>query len=322
MLMTLILEWVFQLGSIHLHKLLLLPVCEKGTVQRLAELALISIYKSPEAMLMLMTLDVLFIDELGQWSDGYIAVVDIILRHIRGSNAFLEASKKGLGFLTLTLLTPLMITSFKFLNLGHSVRAGGDPNLQRIQNISRMDSQNYTPEITNEFKQLLLTSCTFISDWDSPTLEQSVIHVIGLHDAVKHAEVTMLQRIKDSNVTVLSCSARDKQISVTAHSDWGSASDAIRRQLDKKCKEPRVLHFYPNALYEMTYNDSALGFSQSQIAMLQEMPTAEEIRSFSPVELLLAPSGCKTIPEGVEQPNDLLHYGWRGSYLLVRLEGP
>jgi hypothetical protein len=59
-------------------------------VQHLAELALISIYKSPEAMLMLVTLDVLFIDELGQWSDGYIAVVDIILRCIRGLNAFLE----------------------------------------------------------------------------------------------------------------------------------------------------------------------------------------------------------------------------------------
>jgi hypothetical protein len=84
-------EWAFQLGSIHLHKLLLLPVREKGTLQHLAELALISIYKSPEAMLMLMTLDVLFIDELGQWSDGYIAVIDIILRCVRGLNAFLEA---------------------------------------------------------------------------------------------------------------------------------------------------------------------------------------------------------------------------------------
>jgi hypothetical protein len=48
-------------------------------VQHLAELALISVYKSPKAMLMLMTLDVLFIDELGQWSDTYIAVIDIIL---------------------------------------------------------------------------------------------------------------------------------------------------------------------------------------------------------------------------------------------------
>jgi hypothetical protein len=33
-------------------------------------------------------------------------------------------------------------------------------------------------------------------------------------------------------------------MSVTAHSDWGSVSDDIRRQLNKKCKEPRVLHFY------------------------------------------------------------------------------
>jgi hypothetical protein len=74
MLSTLMPEWAFQLGGIHLHKLLLLPVHEKGTVQCLAEHALISIYKSPEAMLTLMTVDVLFIDELGKWSDGYIAV--------------------------------------------------------------------------------------------------------------------------------------------------------------------------------------------------------------------------------------------------------
>jgi hypothetical protein len=121
--------------------------------------------------------------------------------------------------------------------------------------------------------------------------------VFGLHDAVKHAEATMLQRIKDSNVAVLSCSTQDEQMSVAAQSDWRSVSNAIRRHLDKKCKEPRVLHFYQNALYEMTYNNLALGFSQSQIAMLKKMPTVEEISSFSPVKLLLAPSGCKAIPE-------------------------
>jgi hypothetical protein len=93
-----------------------------------------------------------------------------------------------------------MITSFMFVDLGHSVRASGHPNLQQIQNISRMDSQNYALEIINEFKKLLWKFCTFVSDWDSHTLEQSVIWVFGHHDAVKHAEATMLlvQRIKDS----------------------------------------------------------------------------------------------------------------------------
>jgi hypothetical protein len=95
------------------------------------------------------------------------------------------------------MLSLSMITSFTLLDLGHSVRAECDLNFQWIQKISWMDSPNYTPEIINEFKQLLCTSCTLVSDWDSPILKQSVIQVFGLHDAVKHAEATMLQRIKD-----------------------------------------------------------------------------------------------------------------------------
>jgi hypothetical protein len=56
------------------------------------------------------------------------------------------------------MLSLSMITSFTLLDLGHSVRAGSDQNLQQIKKFLRMDSQNYTPEIINEFKQLLWTS--------------------------------------------------------------------------------------------------------------------------------------------------------------------
>jgi hypothetical protein len=44
LLMTLMPEQAFQLGRIYMHKLLLLPVREKCTVQHLAELALSNIY--------------------------------------------------------------------------------------------------------------------------------------------------------------------------------------------------------------------------------------------------------------------------------------
>jgi hypothetical protein len=40
------------------------------------------------------------------------------------------------------MLSPLMIMSFTFLDFGHSVRARGDLNLQRIQKILWMDSPN------------------------------------------------------------------------------------------------------------------------------------------------------------------------------------
>jgi hypothetical protein len=49
--------------------------------------------------------------------------------------------------------------------------------------------------------------------------------------------------------------------------------------------------------------------------MLPRMPTAEAISSFSPVDLLLAPLGCKAIPEGVKGLDDLLHHGWRLVYI-------
>jgi hypothetical protein len=72
--MTLMLEWAYPARRYPLAQ---------AIVYCLAELALIYMDKSPEAN---MKLDVLFIDELGQWSDGYIAVSDIILRHVREWN--------------------------------------------------------------------------------------------------------------------------------------------------------------------------------------------------------------------------------------------
>lgn len=320
MLTTLMSERAFQLGGIHLHKFLLLPVRDKGTVQRIAELALQAIYKSPEVLAMIMALDVQLIDELGQWPDAYIAISDIIYRRVRNSTAFFGGvlvfasmdwkQLKPIHGLP-AMLSPSMITSFNFCRLNQSVRAGGDLNLQRIQQIARLDFSDYTPDNVEEFKNLLRTFCTFVNTWESPLIEQSIIRVFGLHDAVKHAEKVMLTKIKNSNISVVECLAKDEQMSVTAHSDWTSASDTIRRQLDKKCKEPRLLHFYPCALYEMTYNDPIIGFSQSQIAVLREMPTADQVRSFRPVQMLLAPSGCKAMPEGISQPDNLISHGWK-----------
>ena len=332
MLTTLMSERAFQLGGVHLHKFLRLPVRDKGTVQRIAELALMAIYKSPEAFAMIVAQDVLFIDEFGQLSDAHVAIFDIIYRVIRHSTAFMGGvlvvstmdwkQLKPIHGLP-AMLSPSMITSFNFCSLTESVRAGGDRNFQRIQRISRLDASEYTTEVIHEFKNLLRSHCTFVPTWESPILEQSIIRVFGLHDAVRHAEVTMLSRIQRSNVDVIESHARDEQMSVTAHSDWGSAADPIRKQLDKKCKEPRLLHFYPRALYEMTYNDPAIGFSQSQIAILREMPTADDVSTFQPVAMLLAPSGCKAMPDGIIEVDELLDHGWKpvmvGSVAVARV---
>ena len=50
---------------------------------------------------------------------------------------------------------------------------------------------------------------------------------------------------------------------------------------------------------------------QSQIAILAEMPTSTDLVQFAPVSLILAPSGCKTIPDHIETLDTLLREGWR-----------
>lgn len=129
----------------------------------MAELALLSLYKNPVALYILQTIDVLFVDELGQLSAQLILVLDIILHRIRNSNQYMG------GVLIIStmdpqqlrpvnglpaMLSPFMITCFKFVQLVHSVRASDDVNFQHLQDISRMLVTAYkekNPCLVNEF---------------------------------------------------------------------------------------------------------------------------------------------------------------------------
>jgi hypothetical protein len=78
-----------QLGGRHLSFLFCIPVNEYATPQRLAEIALIRLYRMPKLLALLRQTDVLFIDELGLVSARLLSVLDIILRRIRNSSLFM-----------------------------------------------------------------------------------------------------------------------------------------------------------------------------------------------------------------------------------------
>ena len=93
-------------------------------------------------------IDIMFVDEIGQISSEMLSCLDIILRKIRNNNIFLGGllfictlDHKQLapidGFPILT--SPLVISCFEFISLTESVRESGDVNLQRIQNLARMN---------------------------------------------------------------------------------------------------------------------------------------------------------------------------------------
>ena len=97
-------------------------------------------------------IDILFIDEIGQLPAELLAVLDIILRRLRDTNIFMGGviiictidhtqlqPVEGRPFLT----SSHVITCFKMMKLTTSVRAAGDENLQRIQEIARMHYSEY-----------------------------------------------------------------------------------------------------------------------------------------------------------------------------------
>ena len=73
------------LGGIHLHELFKMSTSTSGTIYQKAEHALESIKRKPVLYHVLLTMDVLFIDEAGQVSSEKLAQLDIILRKGRMS---------------------------------------------------------------------------------------------------------------------------------------------------------------------------------------------------------------------------------------------
>jgi len=109
-----------------------IPVNERASVQRLAELAVVKLHRQPTQMQLLQRLDVLFIDELGQVSAEMLAVLDIVMRCIRDNSIFmggllLIATMDPLQLPPVSgrpaLLLPHMLTVFTLNELQESVRA-------------------------------------------------------------------------------------------------------------------------------------------------------------------------------------------------------
>jgi predicted GIY-YIG superfamily endonuclease len=307
------------LGGIHVHSLFCIPVNERASVQRLAELAVIKLYKHPDKLALLQRLDVLAFDELGQISSELKSCIDMIMRRIRDSDQYMGgvlvlATIDPIQLRPITgrpfLLSPFVLTSYRFSVLKHSVRASDDPFLQRIQNITRMLTNEYTSEIIRELSELIERNCTFVESWSDPGINPTMLRCFGRKEAIRKEGIRFMNEIGSSGRTVLYREANDFELSNLSHSHWQPATLPVIRALTKSVREPKVLPFYELAVYEMTYNKPG-HFTHSQIAVLAEMPTSEMLSCFENVKVLLAPVGCKSVPQGVRCANELLVHGWR-----------
>ena len=168
-----------------------------------------------------------------------------------------------------------------------------------------------TPSVIAEFKSLIERHCTFVSDWNDPRITQSTLRVFGKKAATEHAERQLLRSMSSlyGSTNVLKRASIDQES--TPEGMWNPASALTSRELSREVKEPAELYFYPNAVYEITFNQNET-FSQSQLAILlpEDLPTTADIEAFAPVSVMVAPEGTKCIPAGNLTEQTLRSNGW------------
>ena len=295
------------LGGKHIHQLFCLPIGKNLSAHRMAELAICKLMRQPERHNLIMILDVLFLDEIGQLSAELLSVLDIILRKLRNNNIFMG------GILVIStmdhtqlqpvegrpfLLSSHVITCFKMVKLETSVRAADDPALQRIQQIASKHYSLYIEDddLLVEFRNLISETCTFVDNWNSLEITPSTYRLYGKRLPANDATKQFVDNVRLSIPAdqLLEKQSNDVEKNRYSHCDWEPASTSMREKLDKRVKEPSTLLFFRGAIYEFTYNCDG-SFSQSQMAVLYDLPSQENLERFRKINVLIAPPGIHDI---------------------------
>jgi hypothetical protein len=310
-------ERASQLGGIHISQLMCIPVRKGVSCGRLAEMAYLDLLKAPDKLALLRQMDVLFIDEFGQVSAELLATMDMIMRRVRNSSQFMG----GLlvigtyDYLQLPpvegrppLLSPHILTSFILRKLEHSVRAGKDKILQQIQEYTRLSPARFA-DVRENFIALVVNNCTFVSSFDNDAIPTSTLRMFGKKKAATLAITNLLAQMRRKHGSVMTRSdATDLEASVEGV--FVQATQATSRRLNTQVKEPSTLFFYPGALYEITFNKKN-HYNQAQLAVLRNVPDEAHIAEKRPVEIMLAPPGCKSLPHDYTTPDELSTNGWK-----------
>jgi len=312
-------ERALQLGGVHFARFCKLPHENVTNPCRIAELAIASLMRSAKETEYIRSLDVLLIDELGNVSAEMISALDIIFRRVRNNSAFFGGilvfgSMDAFQLRPVNgrppLLSPQVPVCLDFLPLNHSVRAAHCPALQRLVQICRLDRVQLTDAIREEFINLIQEKCTFVSDWDDPRLKPDMLRMFATHAARIEAEELLMEAAAErfGTLGLTRSVAIDQEASLEGN--WVRAGPIASKLLTKKAKQPAELIFFPRARYEISYNKPG-HYAQSQLAVLADVPTREQVRSFEPVRVYVAPFGTKAVSENLVNEEDFLRAGYQ-----------
>ena len=295
-----------QLGGIHWHKLLCIPVDRSNnmSVYRMAELAIrkMEMYH-PMRIEFIKSIHIIANDEIGQSPAEFDSVCDNVLRLLCGYNIY-KARKLVIATYDPTQLQPIksqpllvspnIIPCYKIIQIRHSVRTQNH-NFYRLQQIARMNYKelNDNADVINEFEQLC-EGFTYVESWDDPKITPDTFRIYARNIPAKEASrnfVESVKRIYNKEEYIIRQSI-DLQRQRYSHQDWTAATSETKNFLDQMSKEPEIICFFKGAVYQCTFNKDGF-FSQSQLALCYDLPSQNDVDNFRKIKVLVFPSTIK-----------------------------
>lgn len=308
-----------ELASEHLASMLCMPRGDNLSPGQLAERCISRLYRNPEKLEYLRTRDLCFFDELGNASAEILSVRDTVLKYVKNSN------RPNGGIISLgtmdnlqidpcsgrhPLMSPLFSTSCIFFRLHKCVRSCTDINWMRIQEITRLPPTKLDDDaIKLEFLDLFEKHVGSIPINNQKHLPDNSLFIYGKNEPLKKEQKKLFFRLNSrKKKTFLISTSVDKERTVEGR--LVEATSHTSDCLDKRLKEQRHIYFFLGGRYQITQNDVAHKYSNSQLAMLFEMPTQDQLDKKKPIKMLLAPPGSRHIPSDKDTHQDLIALGW------------
>ena len=87
------------------------------------------------------------------------------------------------------------------------------------------------------------------------------------------------------------------------HQEWAATSETTSSKLEKKLKETKKIIFFHGAIFKITFNKEVT-FSNSQNALLLNLPLQEDLSSWSKIKILKSSIGLRNIELDPNTPKE------------------
>ena len=317
------------LGGVHMHRLFGMST-RSGNPYRLAELALDKLNRKNQLKYLhvLLTMDVLIVDECGQLSADQLSTIDIILRTARSSNIpfggvliFGTMDHTQLGAINgwPFLLSSHILSEFVFVQLSHSVRAFNDKDFQELQKLTRMCPSDLLkdPKHEERFKELMRDLFDYVPDWDSkkidPNVQRMYARRMPAYEAAKMFVDSCRERFEKDGTEFQVSKAINLQRTEGTRNEFSEniVTDDLLSAMNHGLREPEKLLFFRGAQFEATLNGE--GYNQSQLLLMLDVPTENAVKKMVPIELMAAPPTVTylDLSEGIPSKEMLVAQDWK-----------